>query len=43
MVQAEGIENAKSRSKMRVRWLRTKERWSWRSTVKGRSMEGDES
>ena len=43
VVQAEGIENAKSRSKMRVRWLRTKERWSWRSTVKGRSMEGDES
>ena len=43
MVQAEGRENAKSRSKMRVRWLRTKERWSWRSTVKGRGVEGDES
>ena len=43
MVQAEGRENAKSRSKMRVRWLRTKERWSWRSIVKGRGVEGDES
>ena len=43
MVHAEGIENVKSRSKMRVRWLRTKERWSWRSSVKGGSTEGGES